>query len=301
MLWFIASGALLAAPIPVSSVVASSSYPTEQGVSYEPAEVLDHRGGDVWVEGASGSGLGSWIELRFAEPREVVAVQIHNGHWLSPDFWKRHNRMKDVELIFSDGSKQFFKLPDRMAVDVLTLPKPVTTKSVRVRFTSVYAGSTFGDTAVAELAALDASPAGAWTPASAKASTTYPADADGTYEAANLSDGLVDTMWCEGDKAGDGVGQWVELDLGAPRAISKLRVVNGNAGSAEDNAAAAQPREIELVFDDGTVPLTLAAGIEAQSFEFPKHTAAKARLNIRSITPGGQFTDACISELELAE
>ena len=83
---------------------------------------------------------------------------------------------------------------------------------------------------ISELRLLDNSedahhPVTAW-----EDSSHLPADGDGTYEAPNLWDGILDSMWCEGVE-GDGNGQWIEFDFGQARRLSKLRMVNGNAYS----------------------------------------------------------------------
>jgi len=48
-----------------------------------------------------------------------------------------------------------------------------------------------------------------------------------TFDAANLIDGRVDTSWQPAKKNTMGVGQWVELDLGAPHELSSIEIAQG--------------------------------------------------------------------------
>jgi len=48
-----------------------------------------------------------------------------------------------------------------------------------------------------------------------------------TFDAANLIDGRVDTSWQPAKKDAMGVGQWIELDLGAPHALSSVQIALG--------------------------------------------------------------------------
>lgn len=291
-------GLTSAAPIPPTAATASSSYPPENGVSYGPDHVIDGRVQSCWIEGERGAGLGSSVQLELGEAREVRALRVWNGNQASIDLWQRHNRVKNLELVFSDGTKAPFTLPDSQEPQLLTLPKPVTTTSVKLRFTSVYPGTTFGDTPLAEVQVLDGAPDVHAVPVAVKASSTYATDATASYVAAHVADGLPDTMWCEGDAKGDGAGQWLELDFGAPVALAHLRVWNGNAASDEDNAAANQATGVRLTFDSGaTADLTLATGAAAQHLTFDPVTTRKVRVTVTGVAKGTTYDDLCFSEL----
>ena len=89
---------------------------------------------------------------------------------------------------------------------VVKIDKPVATSFVKVKVKGIYSGSTFNDTVISELIIYDNSPSETVAVSAVKASTVYPADADGNYEPKNVEDGVLDSMWCEGDK-GDGTNQ----------------------------------------------------------------------------------------------
>lgn len=61
----------------------------------------------------------------------------------------------------------------------------------------------------------------------ATASSALPKWKEYTFGAHNVIDGRNDTSWQPGKKNTLGVGQWLELDLGAPHEISRIQIVQG--------------------------------------------------------------------------
>jgi hypothetical protein len=118
---------------------------------------------------------------------------------------------------------------------------------------------------------------------SVSASSTYPKENGVSYIPDHLVDGRVTTVWIEGERA-SGLGSWVQLELGEARAITHLRIRNGNAGSAEENAAANQASAVTLTFEDGTEALTLAATPEVQDLTFAAHTSRTVKLTVTAVT-----------------
>lgn len=290
-----------AAPVVPSSATASSSYPAENGVSYSVKNLLDGRAETAWIEGDRGSGLGASVELQLGEAREVRAVEVWNGYQASGDLFVRHNRVKDVEVTLSDGTKVPFTLKDALGRQVLTLPKATSTSSLKIKLRSVYAGTTFGDTPLSELRVYDTALDAPTTVASVRASTTLAADADSTYAADLTTDGLVDTLWCAHPKKGDGRGESLTFSFAAPTEIGHLRVWNGDASSPEANAATSSASAVSLAFDEGE-PATavLAATADAQEVGFPAHTTTKVTLTVTEVTPGATYPDLCLSEVEFS-
>jgi len=70
-------------------------------------------------------------------------------------------------------------------------------------------------------------PAGPLKVVAVSASSALPKWQGYTFDAANLIDGRVDTSWQPAKKDTMGVGQWVELDLGAPHEITKIEIAQG--------------------------------------------------------------------------
>ncbi len=298
----------LARPIKVSSdqISASSEYPETEGVSYEAKYAADNKLSNVWIEGGAGSGLGEHVEFDLGGEKSIQGFRIWNGNWYSPDFWQRHNRIKEIEAIFSDGTKQSFTLKDEMAAETVMFGKSVTTSTLRLKIKSIYGGSTFPETAISEVQILDGQPDDFWRPVGATASTTYPADADGNYDASNIWDHMVDSMWCE-NVPGDGANEWVEVDLGSTRKVSKLTLHNGNAYSISTNMKSNQATQATLKFDDGsTEVLTLKTMPTPQIFTFASRNTQKVRITMNTVKRGvnpddPSLNDLCLSEARFSE
>lgn len=297
-LWALAA---LAAPVQPTSITASSSYPTENGVSYGARNLVDGRAGTAWIEGDRGSGLGTWLELQLGDVHEVRAVDVWNGHQASGDLFTRHNRVKDLEITFSDGSKLPFTLQDAPGRQTLTFPAPISTSSLKIKLRSVYAGTTFGDTPLSELRVLDTRADTPTTVTAVRASTTLAADADSTYAADLTTDGLVDTLWCARPKRGDGRGESLTFSFAAPTEVGHLRLWNGDASSPDANAATSAASALTLTFDSGE-PASLSPRVqpEPQDLPFPVHTTFTVTLTVTEVAAGATWPDLCLSEVVFA-
>ena len=43
------------------------------------------------------------------------------------------------------------------------------------------------------------------------------------------SDGIVDSMWCEGNKSSDGTGEWLELGFAGTQSVSGVKIRSGGS------------------------------------------------------------------------
>lgn len=287
-----------AAPVKVSSATAKSEFPSQDGVNYYAKNATDGKVASVWTEGdEAGSGMGHFVEFSFAGEVELNQFRIWNGSWASYDLWNRQNRIKEVELTFSDDSKQKFTLTDEMKAELIDL-KPVKTSSVRVTIKSVYNGTTFTDTPISEMVFYDSSrsaqvPVASWT-----SSSVYPADADGNYEPANLTDTIKDTMWCEGSQQGDGNGEWLEANLGGSFTVKSLSLINGNGGDMQYWMKANRVTSATLAFSDGsTQNIAIKNSFMAQTIDITPVTTSKVKITFNEISKGKEYNDLCLSEL----
>jgi len=286
-----------AANLKITDATASSSEAENEGVSYEPKHLKDSKRSTVWVEGQSGSGLGSWIQLDLDGTQSVAGIRLWNGVWYTRDFWERHNRVKEIEVEFSDGSRQKFTLKDEMLPEEIRFDSPVSTSFVKIKIKGIYGGSTFNDTGISEVQVFDGTASDNIQAASYDASTTYPADVDGSYDPAMMQDTLLDTMWCEGDE-GDGNGQWVQMDLGGNHNISTLVIRNGNAYSFSQSMKSNRAIGATLTFSDGgTENITLKASALEQKIAIGSHNTSSVRLTVTDVKAGTEFNDLCISEM----
>ncbi len=292
-----------AAPLKPAMVTAKSEYPPQNGVTYVAGNAADGKASTPWTEGdEAGSGLGQFIEYDFGQDVDISSFQIWNGSWASYDLWSRQNRVKELELTFSDGSKQKFELGDEMVSQVVRLDKPVKTSTVRATIKSVHNGTTFTDTPISELIFHDDRrgdfiPVTGWS-----ASSVYPADADGNYEPVNLEDTLKDTMWCEGNKDGDGTGEWLKADFGGPYTVSAIDLINGNGGDMKYWMKANRVTAVTLSFSDGsTQRVEVKNSFLAQTISISPVQTSSVKVSFDEVAAGKEFNDLCLSELRFKE
>ncbi len=291
-----------AARLKPAGVTASSAYPPGEGVTYGESNVKDQKVSTVWVEGEEGSGLGSWIELDLGGTHQVTNLTLWNGNWYSWDFWNRHNRAKEIEISFSDESTQKFTLKDEKVPEHIQLSKSVSTSSIKIKVKGIYRGTTFNDTCISEVAVFDGS-AETWAqPVSMTDSGHLPEDADGTYEVSNTYDGLVDTMWCENQKSGDGTGSWFEYRFGSSQTIGKLKLMNGNAYSPGFWMKSNRATQATLTFSDGSKEtVALKDFMMEQTVSFPSRSTSSVRIQFDAVKKGTEYNDLCISEAKFSD
>lgn len=290
--------AALAGTVKPASVEASSYLVSDKGEAYEGKGVTDGKLDSGWLEGDDSSGLGSWVKIDLGGEKTVTGLKIWNGYWISHDFWTRHNRAKDIEVEFSDGTKEAFTLADEMKPDHVRLSTPKATSFVKVKFKSVYRGSTFNDTGFSEIQVQDNSPSDYVVPASYTSSSVLE-DGASRYPPEQLADGLVDSLWCEGNAEGDGVGESVEFDFGQSVQISKLRMRNGSAGSFKDFMATNRAKAAKLTFSDGSnVDITIKTSLMEQTIPFAAKSTSKVTLTITEIAKGASYNDLCLAEAQ---
>lgn len=120
-------------------------------------------------------------------------------------------------------------------------------------------------------------------------SSTMPKWKDYTFDASNLIDGRVDTSWQPSKADTIGVGEWVELDLGAAYEIDHIEIVQGlqkvdpKLGDlfCRNNRFA----EAYLLFDDGThAPYSAFAGDRVSKVELFYRGEALPDKDVRVIT-----------------
>lgn len=129
------------------TVTASSTLPPSQKYSYNAYNVLDGSGSTAWVEGGAGNGIGEWIMLATAtgEPALLTELTILNGYQRTETTYSTNARLKDITVVFSDGSTISHTLADTKQWQSISLPANLMTSSVRIIIESVYPGTAYED------------------------------------------------------------------------------------------------------------------------------------------------------------
>lgn len=283
--------------IPVASASASSYRAPDSGGKYDANLLFDNKSTTAWVEDDEGSGMGSWFEVSLKEAATISSMKLWNGNWYSFNEWDFYNRGSRVDIFFEDGAKESFDLSDNKKVEDIKFAKPHTGKTVKIKFVKVHAGSTYADRlAVSEVKFYD-STAENFAVANISASSTLPEDNDGSYEAANLQDGLKDTIWCEGSK-GDGAGESLVYDFGGAKKLSSIALVNGNATDFKMFMGYGSVKTVEVAFDNGSSQtLTFKPSLMPQTLTLDPVKASKATITLKDVKAGSKVQDTCLSEL----
>lgn len=285
-----------AAPVKIVGAEADSYY--SRGDTYLPSAVYD-KSTKPWFEGAGGSGVGSWIKVDLGGEHNVTEIRVFAGDWTSNTYWSRANRPKVLEIKYSDGSTDLMELSNEWKVQVFKPSTPKTTSSLRFKVNQIHSGTAFPDTAIAEIQVFDDKPGKTVGVKAAKASSEFPTDDEGMYDALQAVDGLKDTMWCEGDKASDGIGEWVEFQLAEATALSSLKVCPGMCASMAISKKGNMPTKITVELGDGfTMSKDLTDLPIGQTVKFGgPHTTDKVKLKIDAVRAGAEYRDTCISDV----
>ncbi|MEO0600308.1 MAG: hypothetical protein AAF211_02675, partial [Myxococcota bacterium] len=238
-----------AAPVKIKGAEAKSFY-SKDGATYLPGNVHD-RSTQPWFEGEPGSGVGSWVKVDLGSEHTVTEIRMMAGDWTSETYWSRANRPKLVEIKYSDGSTDRMELTDEWKIQTFKPSSPKATSSIRFKVNAIYSGSAFPDTAISEIQIFDDKPGKTVAVSSASSSSEFPADDEGRYDAGQAADGVKDTMWCEGDKETEGVGEWVEFQLAESTTISSMKVCPGMCASLSIHKLGNMPSKMTLEFGDG--------------------------------------------------
>lgn len=132
----------------------------------------------------------------------------------------------------------------------------------------------------------------------ARASSEVPPSGEVTYGPDNVIDGDESTAWKEG-AAGDGAGEWVEVDLDGRAEVRRILIYNGyqKPGRFGEHNRVAQVRVDvgERVF---TADLLDLHGPQAVDLPEPV-PATRVRLEIADVHGGSRYEDTAISEIEV--
>ncbi len=284
------------APLKVVTWTASTTAEPSDARNFEVSNLGDGKQSTSWAEGETGAGLGSWVQADFGTAKTLTALTVWGSNWYNTEYFGHYNRPKMIIAEYADGSTEEFNTTDEQKPQVLKLKSPKQTQTVKLRIKAIYAGKGV-DTGLSEVKFFDNGSEGAVPVSGARASTTAPGDVDGNYNAANAGDGIIDSMWCEGNQKSDGTLEWLEFTLGRRSSVSTLKIRNG-APSGDLFKAVNRPTAATITFSDGaSESVTLKDMPFEQSITFSAHTTDKVRLTFTSVKKGEKYDDLCVTEV----
>ena len=135
----------------------ASSTLYEESTSYSSKYAIDGNSMTCWCEDANGSGIDESITILTEDGSEVDinTVYIANGILKSEKSFYNNNRVKECEIVFSDGryvevelNGEYSEQPCR-----INLNETVSTSSIQIIIKSVYRGEKYDDTCISEISA----------------------------------------------------------------------------------------------------------------------------------------------------
>ena len=117
---------------------------------YDIDNVFDNNDNTAWVEGTEGNGVGEWIQFDFDKEYKVARVDIISGYSKTKSIFKANNRIKKLEVLFSDGSQIILNLKDTMDLQQIKI-EPYVTKSIKFIIKDIYKGSGYEDACISEM------------------------------------------------------------------------------------------------------------------------------------------------------
>lgn len=133
---------------------------------------------------------------------------------------------------------------------------------------------------------------------SVRASSTLPPSRVARYAAEMAIDGIGATPWVE-NAPGPGIGEWIELDLGSPRTVTRLEVSNGYDKDVRYGENG-RVRAVTLRFSGGetrTFPVEDRPGV--QSLSVGSVRTSMIRLVIDATYPGSRWEDTALGEVRV--
>lgn len=143
------------------TVRGSSSLKPSNGAKYGAAQGHDMDLSTAWVEGASDSGIGQWIEYTFStmDMKEsqlaLTELIVFNGYRKNRDLWAKNGRIKSLTMTVNSKPYGTVELADafrHQKVKIGSIPlRGRTRTTIRFTIAAVYPGNKYTDTALTEL------------------------------------------------------------------------------------------------------------------------------------------------------
>jgi hypothetical protein len=140
-------GSILVRP---HAATASSTLKATSFTDFRATNLLDGNLASAWTEGADGNGVGEWVRLEFEEAVPLARIEIANGYQRDTERFSGDERVKNIELQYSDGTTQIVQLLDAQGLQVIK-PKTPDTQWIKLTILSVYPLFKWEDAALSEV------------------------------------------------------------------------------------------------------------------------------------------------------
>lgn len=128
-----------------------SSVVSQSGTHNNTAEVIAD--GDLatsWQEGVNGDGIDEWVYLDLNGMNQIQYLRFYLGNWRNADWYAKNNVPKELEI--SIGGETFnLEFPYNRQEYWVEFSTPIRASDVTITIKSVYEGSQYDDTCIAEI------------------------------------------------------------------------------------------------------------------------------------------------------
>lgn len=132
--------------------IEASTYISDTKVNYSPQMVNDNNKATSWQVRTEKNGISQWIILKNDVPSTLTQMSIINGNAESQEKYYANNRVKKINIEFSDGSSIIKSLNDNTPdFQTINFGKKINSTFVKITIFEVYNGKTFQDTCISEI------------------------------------------------------------------------------------------------------------------------------------------------------
>lgn len=130
---------------------ASSVRKQDRGNFYFPNFAFDNNPSTAWCEGASGEGVGEWLNFEFDRTVNLRQIKIQPGYFKTAQIWRDNNRVAEALIEFSDGTNRRATFSDQMQTQTVEVGQKQT-RWVRVTIEDIFPGAhDSADTLISEV------------------------------------------------------------------------------------------------------------------------------------------------------
>ncbi|MGN1167291.1 MAG: NADase-type glycan-binding domain-containing protein [Lachnospiraceae bacterium] len=128
----------------------ASSVISQEGTDNSAIKACDGSEKSSWQEGVAGDGIGESLHFQLARSYKVKYMSFQLGNWNSDEYYAGNNRPKELEITVGDIS-QSVVFPDGKTEYWIELSQECTASEIDLVIQSVYSGSKWDDTCIAEI------------------------------------------------------------------------------------------------------------------------------------------------------
>lgn len=128
----------------------ASSVISQEGTDNSAIKAFDGSAKTSWQEGVLGDGIGESLHFQLARSYKVKYMSFQLGNWNSDEYYIGNNRPKELEITVGDVTRPV-TFPDGKTEYWIELSGECTASEIDLVIQSVYSGSKWDDTCIAEI------------------------------------------------------------------------------------------------------------------------------------------------------